>query len=162
MVLLMRRLPYTWFQRVVLILSAAMVVVMLLYTIINYRSFPDRVPTHFGISGEADAWGDKSSVWFMPGLSAAIFVVMAVVSYFPACWNVRASVNERNIGFVYVQTKNMLCTMNFGITLLFSYFYACTVKAAPLHRWTMPAVLAVFVGGTLIWVIYIWKRAKTI
>ncbi len=156
----MKRLPYTWFQRIALILSITMVLWMFLYLIFHWQSLPDRIPTHFGISGEADAWGGKNFLWFMPFFSGAMFLLMAVVTHFPACWNVSASVNDRNRNFVYRQTKNMLCALNFSITLMSFYIQLCTVKASSLHGGFLPVILIAFIGGPLVWIVYISRKAK--
>jgi transcription elongation factor Elf1 len=40
-----------------------------------YAKLPDTVPTHFDIAGKPDAWGAKSSFFFLP-LSATIFPLL--------------------------------------------------------------------------------------
>lgn len=45
----------------------------LIYTASIYSSLPDTIPTHFGLSGEPDSFGNKSNIWL-------ITVLMAVVS----------------------------------------------------------------------------------
>lgn len=42
-----------------------------------YNSLPETVPTHFGISGKADGWSSKVSLWFMPAsLSLMIYLLL--------------------------------------------------------------------------------------
>jgi uncharacterized membrane protein len=50
------------------------------YGMVAYEAMPDRVPTHFGPSGEADAWSDKSivSVLLVPSLNLVICPFIAL------------------------------------------------------------------------------------
>ena len=45
------------------------------YALYLFPTLPATIPTHFNASGEADAWGDKSSIFLLP-------VIMGVVSLF--------------------------------------------------------------------------------
>lgn len=45
-----------------------------------YKSMPASVPTHFGISGQANGWSSKGSLWFIPaGLSLFIYLLFLVI-----------------------------------------------------------------------------------
>ena len=43
-----------------------------IYAIMIYDSLPDSIPTHFGITGEPDAYGDKDSIYLGPGILGAV------------------------------------------------------------------------------------------
>ena len=44
-----------------------------------YPTLPDSIPTHFNIKGEADHWGDRSSIFFGPGIMAAASLLVFFV-----------------------------------------------------------------------------------
>lgn len=44
------------------------------YAYYLYPSLPYRIPTHFNASGEVDAWGDKSTVFLLPGIMGVVSV----------------------------------------------------------------------------------------
>lgn len=48
--------------KVVLGVTLAAGLATVVYATVSYEAMPDRVPTHFGLSGEPDAWTDKSVV----------------------------------------------------------------------------------------------------
>src|ERR1039458_3838342 len=62
---------------VVGLLSAIFVVVF------NYRELPQRIPTHFGVSGMVDGWGDKSALWEIVALSCFLYIVLTLVRFLP-------------------------------------------------------------------------------
>ncbi|MCP3978401.1 MAG: DUF1648 domain-containing protein [bacterium] len=52
------------------------------YATVSYESMPERVPTHFGISGEPDAWSDKSitSVMVLPLMNLVVCPFIALMA----------------------------------------------------------------------------------
>lgn len=52
----------------------------LVYTGIIYSSLPDTIPTHFGLNGQPDRFGDKSNIWFITLLltvvSAGVYLLL--------------------------------------------------------------------------------------
>jgi hypothetical protein len=59
-------------------------IVLILYlllwgnTLYFYNKLSDTIPTHFDIAGKPDAWGNKSSFFFLP-LSATIFPLLHIL-----------------------------------------------------------------------------------
>lgn len=61
-------------RRTVLTLVGALVLVMWLWALLTWNVAPDRVPLHFGLSGEPDRWGPRTvASWFgMPVLATLL------------------------------------------------------------------------------------------
>ncbi len=55
-----------------------LILVPFAYAYYLYPSLPYRIPTHFNASGEADAWGHKSSIFLLP----LIMGVTSIIVYF--------------------------------------------------------------------------------
>lgn len=52
---------------------------MLIVAAVLFPNLPDRIPTHFNINGEPDAWLPKTlAIWVMPILAAGVWGVMTV------------------------------------------------------------------------------------
>ena len=56
------------------------------YSTVKYEAMPDRVPTHFGVSGEADAWTEKSvvSVMLAPTMNLVLCPFLALLALLTA------------------------------------------------------------------------------
>jgi uncharacterized membrane protein len=55
--------------------AAAIAILLSVLIIIQFWAvLPDRIPIHFGFSGQPDAWGDKVMIWLLPAVAAIIFV----------------------------------------------------------------------------------------
>jgi len=41
---------------------------------------PDRIPTHFDISGQPNAWGPPSILWLLPVIGAGLYLLMTALA----------------------------------------------------------------------------------
>jgi uncharacterized membrane protein len=55
-----------------LIIALLLLAIPLGYAAYLYPNLPTTIPTHFNINGEADDWGDKSTIFLGPGIMAAV------------------------------------------------------------------------------------------
>lgn len=69
-------------DRILFVLAVLGVLASLAYTATIYSDLPDRIPTHFGLSGDADAWGGKSSIWVVPAIMMALIALLYPVAVF--------------------------------------------------------------------------------
>jgi len=44
---------------------------------------PERVPTHFDASGNANTWGPPGTLWFLPVIAVALYLIITVISLLP-------------------------------------------------------------------------------
>jgi hypothetical protein len=49
------------------------------YAFYVYPGLPQTIPTHFNASGEADAWGDKSTIYLLPTIMGIASIVVFLV-----------------------------------------------------------------------------------
>ena len=41
---------------------------------------PDRIPTHFNISGQPNAWGPPKMLWLLPVIGTGLYVLMTALA----------------------------------------------------------------------------------
>ena len=51
-------------------------VLMMLLVGVNYPRLPERIPIHFGVTGEPDAWGPRETIWLLPLMGLASFTLL--------------------------------------------------------------------------------------
>ena len=59
-----------------------LILIPFIYAAVNWAILPNQVPTHWGISGEPDSWGGKTSILLLPGLNVfcyLLFLLMPVI-----------------------------------------------------------------------------------
>jgi uncharacterized membrane protein len=88
----------------------ALIVLPYVYLAIVWNKIPDQVPTHFNITGNADAWSGKTSLIFFPGaLGIGIYLLMLLIPVLDPKKKIR------NMGDKYY-------TFRFMLTFFFSLF----------------------------------------
>ena len=82
---------------------------------------PETIPTHFGFSGEPDAWGSKTTLLILPLTSLVLYVILTVVGLFPHSYNYLWAITEKNALEQYVLAKALIGSLKVEIIWLFSY-----------------------------------------
>lgn len=103
----------------------------LFFTVIsNYAEVPPRIPTHFGLSGAADRFSDKSFLFAFLGGAAFLYLALTITAFFPHRFNYivplrpgNAMAQARIALFLLAGTK--LC-----VTALFAFIGHSMVQAA--------------------------------
>jgi uncharacterized membrane protein len=126
------------------LLSAIFVVVF------NYRELPQRIPTHFGVSGVVDGWGDKSALWQIVALSCFLYIVLTLVRFLPPnAMNLPVREEQRAaavpislemIGWVKAETTCMLAF------IVWSAVGVVQGRSQGLGAWFLPVTMATIFG----------------
>lgn len=51
------------------------------YVALQWGDLPEKIPTHYNFSGQADAWGSKSALLYLPGAALLVWILLTVVSF---------------------------------------------------------------------------------
>lgn len=117
-----------------------------------WSGLPARVPTHFGASGAADAWGGKGSLLLLPILLAVMYAGITAIERFPKIFNFPVEVTEKNAAALYRLGREMSVVLKTLMALIFSYLQFQTVEAAQnahigLGGWFLPVTLVLMFGS---------------
>ena len=77
------KIPRSPLENVTEVLAVLGILAHVLILVYYWPALPDVIPTHFGISGEADGWGSKNNLFGLLGASVFIYVMMTVLNFFP-------------------------------------------------------------------------------
>ena len=89
--------------------------------LVFWPKLPDRIPTHFGFGGQPDAWGSRTTLWMIPGISAALYAMLTVVSFFPHKFNYLHTITEANAAGHYRLARGLLLWLKVELTLFFAW-----------------------------------------
>lgn len=108
--------PWTrWIRRIALLgigATAAWVLVL-------YPSLPETVPTHFGGSGQPDAFGDRTTVLWLVALMIGLGALCGWLSTRPRLFNYPGRVTEENAQAVYREGERMMVWVLAAFALVF-------------------------------------------
>jgi uncharacterized membrane protein len=152
-------LPYTsqeWALEVVAIGGIALIIGMLS---LAWSNLPALVPTHFGPSGQADAWGDKRSILILPAMSVILYLMLTVTSRYPHKFNYLWPITAQNAREQYRLARLLLVWLKAEMIILFTFLIWATIRVAlgqaeGLGFVFLPIVLGVMFGTIGIYFYY--------
>ena len=87
----------------IVLLCASFVYVSYIQTDLNAD-----IPIHFGKGGEPDGWGSGKSLFIMPAIAMAMFILLYIISKRPHWHNTPVEVTEENAIFLYPLFKEAM------------------------------------------------------
>ena len=65
------------------VISFVVLILIWIFTIVNFKNLPETIPIHYNIDGTPDGFGPKSTIWFETTLTTALFLFLMYVSKKP-------------------------------------------------------------------------------
>jgi len=136
---------------------------MLVYTYAAYPGLPDSIPTHFGPSGQPDAYGSRSTIWFFPAIAALLFIMVSLISRIPHRFNYPVTITQTNARRQYRLAIHLLNTLKVMLILVFFLIEWSVVRLAHTGadlpaRLMLPFVLAVIFLPVSVYFFLAWKK----
>lgn len=114
--------PTTLWQRVLGILSPAVLLVSIVFILIRFPHLPEQIPIHFNAKGEIDGYGGRFSLLLMPLIGLVMDASLVLVGRFPKSWNTGVRVTLYNRVRVYRLVRDLLAELRFTTALFFGGF----------------------------------------
>jgi uncharacterized membrane protein len=124
------KIPYESFDIIIECISIALLLLMWLYVISEYSQMPEIIASHFNAKGEADGFGNKITVWLIPSIATALYLLMFIISRFPHLHNYLVKITEENAYKNYRFSTRMLRIVNLFITSIMMYVAYLIVETA--------------------------------
>src|SRR5690606_34233705 len=115
------KVPLEPIDIVVEVISMTILVLMTIYTIIEYKNLPESIPTHFNAKGVADDFSDKSMIWGLPILGVVMYVGLFIINKFPHIHNYMVNITEENALKNYRFSTRIVRGVNLFTVVLFAY-----------------------------------------
>lgn len=113
------------------------------------EKLPDRIPTHFDISGQPNAWGPPGFLWLLPIIGTGVYLLMTVLGSIQfRRYNLPVPVTDTNLPFIQKQTGAMVMWIKCELLCLFVYLQWSIIQSARsnefrLSPWLIPLFLLV-------------------
>ncbi|MGA3370643.1 MAG: DUF1648 domain-containing protein [Terracidiphilus sp.] len=126
---------------------------------------PERIPTHFDAAGNPNGWGPASTLLFLPAVAVGIYLLITLVSRFPAAFNYPVQVTEENRARLQALTLQMLACLKLELACLFAWIQWFIIQSVRQgHGHLSPAFMVLFlvaVFGTVGWhIVAIFRAAR--
>lgn len=152
------KLKYTKFQIVIELMALLLLLSIFIYLILAWGSLPDQIPGHYNGAGIVDRWGNKKEIWILPIMGLILYILITVISRFPAIWNVPVKITDENREYVYSNLKSMLIIVKMDMVIIFAYLVYSDINTQFLGVWFLPLVLILLFGNIIYYIIKVSRR----
>jgi len=116
---------------------------------------PSRIPTHFNLAGNPDAWGSPNGLSLLPAIATIVYLVLSLISRYPASFNYPARITAQNRNRLHALALQMIAAIKAETALLFAILqYAILHAFRPAfqsaHFALPPAIVPAGVGIILL------------
>lgn len=101
------------------IASVLGIVAITVYILVRYPSLPEIVPVHFNFSGEADGFGDRSSLLRLAAIMFGMGALITWLSTKPNVFNYPAEITEANAQRLYREGERMMVWALAGLAVVY-------------------------------------------
>lgn len=153
------KIPRSRLEIIIEVIAVLGILAHALLLIHYWPALPDVIPTHFGISGEADGWGSKSSLVLLLAVNIGLYLMMTVLNFFPQTFNYIVEITEKNAREQYYYARLMMNFVKVEIVWIFAYIEWGTIqvalgKASGLDGTVM---LSFIIATTVTTLYFIWR-----
>ena len=134
-----------------------------LRAVFGSAQLPQQIPTHFGVDGQADAFGSRWSLLSLPIVAVALYSLMTVVARRPSAFNYPVRVTPANRSRLQSLALDMIAWLKVEVVCVLAWIERITIVAARSGQGSMSplfmpiALVAIF--GTVIWYFVAMRRA---
>ncbi len=118
------QLPWTVADRVLAALATLGAALLFAAVPLLWSRLPDRVPTHFGFTGEPDAWGAKGTLLLLPLIGWAIYLGLLALTRVPHYYNYPVAITPGNAETQYRLARRLVLALAAVVTWLFLAIFA--------------------------------------
>jgi uncharacterized membrane protein len=113
--------PFETYDLIIEMASIALLIFIWVHTFISFGDLPDVVATHFNGSGEADSYGSKFFIFFLPLVITALYLGLFYIAKKPHLHNYMVNITEDNAPRFYRFSVTVIRVVNFLCVLMFAY-----------------------------------------
>ncbi len=158
------KVPFSRLEIVMEILALAGLLLILSIIFFNWGGLPETIPTHFGVSGIADGFGDRWTILLIPGIATLLYLTITIISRFPHLYNYPWPITTENAPRQYGIFRRLVIILKAEAMYLMGYIEWGIVEVANgrqtgLNVFFLP-VVAITVIGTIGFHIYQGYKAR--
>ena len=144
---------YRAYQKVLEVITAALLLGQIIYVAVRYPQIDDKIPTHYDLAGNPDAWSNKSMIFFLLGATIFLYILLTVVIFFPKAWNVPTKATAESQAIVTKYVIDMTLLDKLLIVGCFFYMTVCSLEGIALGLWFTIFMLVSVLGVTFYYTI---------
>ncbi len=113
------------------------------------HGLPERIPTHFGLSGQADGWGSANQIFMLPVVALGLYLLLTVVVRAPESFHFGVAVTAENRARLQATACELVGWLKAELMVLLASLVELQVLSAQ-RGFARGMGLAALLGGGLI------------
>jgi uncharacterized membrane protein len=147
------------------IIGATFLVLMILYPLYYYNELPYTIPIHFNISGQADRFSHKSTLWALPAIGLVMYIGLWILNKYPHIFNYPTEITAENASRQYRKATKLIRTLNMLVAASFFYIVYAIIQTATnkqdgLGSYFLPVFLVAIFGTISIYLFQAFKENR--
>jgi len=131
------------------IVALFVVAAMIWLAVIAWPTLPDRIPTHYGVSGEPNSWGSKSTIWILIGIGSVLYGLLSLLPRFDGLWNLPVAITPENRARLMPLVQEMSTVLKLVVLPIFLWIVWCQTQQRNLGPWLLPYTLVSSIGTAI-------------
>lgn len=157
-----KRLPLSLLDKIMIGVSALLVVLALARLAMVYGDLPEIIPSHYGLNGEVDGTGGKSTLLILGGVDVLCWALVVVFNFFPQTINVPVFLMKRSGEEIVRGTRVLMHGIAIICAGLFWYLIETTVQVAVgvavgISNVVMFGFIGVLILACLVYFFWLWR-----
>lgn len=157
-----KRLPLSLLDKIMIGVSALLVVLALARLLVVYGDLPEIIPSHYGLNGEVDGTGGKSTLLILGGVDVLCWAAVVAGNFFPQAINVPVFLLRRSGEEIIQGTRVLLNVIAILCAGLFWYLLEVTVQialgsAAAISNIVMFGFVGALILACLVYFFWLWR-----
>ncbi|MBE3565073.1 MAG: DUF1648 domain-containing protein [Thermogemmatispora sp.] len=141
------RLPLSPLEIGIEVVALVSIALSIYLTVQAWATLPARIPGHFNLAGQPDAYANKSDLLYYPIFSAIAYIFMTLLSRIPQFFNYPWAITEENAARQYRLARGLINWLKLLLIWILVYAEWLTIEVATKQA-TGPGALG-FIGLVL-------------
>lgn len=137
------KIKNTFLDYLLEIVSLACLMGIIILFLLYWIKFPNIIPIHYNISGEADSFGSKWILLILPIAGIFTYFGMTFLNKYPHIFNFPVEVTDQNVFQLYKIGKRTILSLKTVISLMLLYICFAQVLTFVFQRTGMLSVVII-------------------
>lgn len=140
--------------------SLIIMIILLIYTVVNYSSLPPKIPIHYDLYGQPDQWSNKGRIFILPIITIMLwFFLYILYKFYNKIADLGLNTKNKKPSYQSVKLNEMfIAILNFELSMFLSIMGIkdiYNIKGGNIDLGIFQfLVLAVVLSITIVWLIY--------
>ena len=140
------KVPYEALDIIIDLISATLLILLIIYTLISYSDLPEIIPSHFNAKGEVDGYNSKNLIWLLPIIGIVSFMGLFILNKYPHIHNYMVNITEDNALKNYRLSTRIVRFTNLFVIIIFvivnyTIIASAQSKTINLGEWFVPTIV---------------------